>query len=251
MNRRLSAMLAASGLSVLLLTGCGDATRRISEIGKEPAFTDPQRSLAQGARPISMPMPTPQTGAPEANSLWRPGARAFFKDQRANTIGDILTVTVDISDQASLENSTNRSRAADEGAGIGALMGLETSALSRLFPADFDPAQMAEFDSNHSATGAGQMQRGESISLKIASVIYDVLPNGNLAILGRQEVRVNHELRQLTVTGIIRPQDINADNTVPSDKIAEARIAYGGRGTLSDVQKPRYGQELFDIVFPF
>lgn len=251
MARKPVTLLAASGLCALLLSACSGTSQRISEIGKDPEFTDPQQSITQAARPVVMPMPTPRHGEPEANSLWRPGARGFFKDQRANNVGDILTVTVDITDQASLENRTSRSRGSEEGAGIDALMGLDTKILGKLFPAGFDPANMADFSSTSSSEGDAQMEREETIRLKLAAVIIDVLPNGNLAIAGRQEVRVNRELRQLTVTGIIRPEDINADNTVSSEKIAEARIAYGGRGVMTDVQNPRYGQEFFDIVFPF
>jgi flagellar L-ring protein precursor FlgH len=130
------------------------------------------------------------------------------------------------------------------------LAGLESS-ISNILPNSVDPASLASIDSSSSTSGSGTITREESINIRLAAVVLQVLPNGNLVIAGRQEVRVNYELRELTVTGVIRPQDIGSDNTVDWDKIAEARISYGGRGTISNVQQPRYGQQIFDIIFPF
>ena len=82
-------------------------------------------------------------------------------------------------------------------------------------------------------------------------MITEVLPNGNLAIFGRQEVQVNFERRDLVVAGVIRPEDITSGNTIAYEQIAEARVSYGGQGQITDFQQPRYGQQLYDIVFPF
>jgi flagellar L-ring protein precursor FlgH len=125
------------------------------------------------------------------------------------------------------------------------------SSYGRLFPSGFDPSKMVSAGSTSDVTGAGTLKRSEQINLRVAATVSQVLPNGNLVVVGRQQVRVNQELRDLQVGGIIRPQDIGSDNTVKHDRLAEARIAYGGRGTISDVQRPRYGQELLDIILPF
>ncbi len=114
-----------------------------------------------------------------------------------------------------------------------------------------DPGNLVGLNSGSTSEGSGSIRRNEEIELKLASVITDVLPNGNLVIYGRQEVRVNFEVRELAIAGIVRPEDITSANTISYEKIAEARISYGGRGQITDVQQPRYGQQLYDIIFPF
>jgi flagellar L-ring protein precursor FlgH len=231
---------------MLALTGCG-AAERLSEIGRPPQMA-PIESPA--ARPISMPMPAAQPALTEANSLWRQGSRTFLRDQRAAAVGDLVTVLVAIEDRAQLQNSTERNRANSEAMGIPRLLGLDSS-YGRLLPNGFDPSRLVSGSSDSSSQGTGAIQRTETVTLRVAATVTQTLPNGNLVVAGRQQVRVNHELRDLQVSGIIRPQDIGSDNTVKHDRLAEARIAYGGRGTVSDVQQPRYGQQLLDVILPF
>jgi flagellar L-ring protein precursor FlgH len=191
-----------------------------------------------------------EAGSASANSLWRVGARAFFADQRASRIGDILTVNIDIDDKAKTTNSTSSSRDSSMSAGIPHLLGLESS-LGRILPSGYDPANALDTSSKASNAGAGSVNREEKISLTIAAVVTAVLPNGNLMIQGTQEVRTNTELRQLTVAGIVRPEDITASNTIKHTQIAEARISYGGRGDISRVQKTPAGQSLVERFSPF
>ena len=192
----------------------------------------------------------PQTGVREANSLWRSGARAFFKDQRASRVGDILTVSININDQAQINNQTTRTRANSENAGMPEVFGYD---LNKILPDSVagGRASLIDMSSDTSNKGTGQINRKETITLQVAALITDVLPNGNLVLQGRQEVRVNFEVRELQLTGVIRPEDINSANSISYEKIAEARISYGGRGQISDVQQPRYGQQIFDIIMPF
>lgn len=204
----------------------------------------------QDYKPITMPMPAPVLAHHNPNSLWRTGSRAFFKDLRANQIGDIVTVVIAVDDQADLENETARARAATEDAGLGALLGYQAS-LNRLLPQAVDPANLLNVNSNTSNNGNGTIARDEQITLRVAAVISQVLPNGNLVLHGRQEIRVNYEVREIQVTGVIRPQDITNENQIPHEQIAELRVSYGGRGQLSDLQQPRYGNQLIDIIFPF
>jgi flagellar L-ring protein precursor FlgH len=238
-------MLAAGALS-----GC-NALTRLAEVGREPPMTTIQNPVAApNYRPVSMPMPRTSERPRAPNSLWRHGARAFFKDQRAARVGDLLTVMITMDDSATLNNTSTRSRANTETAGASSLLGFE-SQLSKILPNAVSPGSLLDLSSDTSNSGTGAITRDEEINLKIAAVITQRLPNGNLVLAGRQEVRVNFEVRQLQVAGVVRPEDIKADNTISSDKIAEARISYGGKGHISDIQQPRYGTQILDVIFPF
>ena len=248
-----------AGLIIIASTlqACG-AVGRINQIGQAPAITPINNIVAPARqRSISLPMPDRETVRSRPNSLWRTGARAFFKDQRASNVGDIVTVNIDISDKAAVANSTARSRSNSEKADITNFPGLETVVPSILgkvsgSAADaFNPAAAVGAGSTSGYNGAGTVDRSESIQLTIAAIVKDVLPNGNMLIEGRQEVRVNFEKRELLIAGIIRPQDITAQNIIQHTQIAEARIIYGGVGHITDVQQPRYGAQLYDILFPF
>lgn len=226
-----------------------DAARRAVGPPQLQAVGSP--AMLTGGEQQSFPQPEPVVygdGAP--NSLWREGRRSFFNDQRASRIGDILTVQIEIADKAELSNSSNRSRQADSSAGVTHFFGLE-GGLGRATPGEFDPANLIGGSSDSSQTGQGAINREEKVQLTVAAVIVDRLPNGNLVIAGRQEVRVNAELRELTVSGIIRPEDIDANNTISQDQIAEARISYGGRGQISAVQRPNWGQRIGDAITPW
>ena len=232
--------------SAVLLSGCGTLTR-LSEVGRAPSMTRSGDPTAESDyRPISLPMPRAQTDLVEANSLWRSGSRAFFKDQRAAQVGDIVTVLVNITDAADLKNESTGSRAGSENVGLPSFFGVE-----KAIAKGATPASLLATTSKGNSTGAGSIKRNESVTLRVAGVVTQVLPNGNLAIAARQEVRVNSELRELQVSGVLRREDIGSDNTVRHDRLAEARIAYGGRGQISDVQRPRYGQQILDILLPF
>lgn len=196
-------------------------------------------------------MPAPQAVEDNPNSLWRSGAKAFFKDHRAKEVGDILTVKLALDDSALLSNSTTRDRADTEDVELADLLGYEDK-LGTIFPETIDaPGQIANFGNTHSTSGEGDIDRSEVINLQLAAVITQILPNGNLVVLGRQEIKVNQELRELMVAGVVRTSDIDTDNTIDHTKIAEMRVAYGGRGTLSDLQQPRWGMQMWDILFPF
>jgi flagellar L-ring protein precursor FlgH len=207
-------------------------------------------ALTQGQQQ-SIPMPAPTSYEPTApNSLWNPGARSFFHDQRASRVGDILTVNIEIDDKAELSNQSSRSRTATTDAGVTHFFGLERTA-GRLFPNGFDPAHMVGGASSSDQAGQGAINRKEKINLVVAAVIVDRLPNGNLVIAGRQDVMINAELRQLTISGVVRPEDVSPENTIDHTQIAEARISYGGQGQLSAVQRPSWGQRIADAIAPW
>jgi flagellar L-ring protein FlgH len=253
------------GATAVTLGACSNFDR-LKEVNARPALAAIENPTAQaGYKPVQMPMPTPQPVTYHGNSLWRTGSRAFFKDQRAQQIGDILTVKVRITDRANIDNNTQRSRKSGESGSVGgqiggSITGAAGAILGRVLPANpngggsqagsgADGLLTTQSDSTHQ--GQGSVRRQEQLATNVAAVVTQILPNGNLVIEGKQEVRVNFEIRELIVAGIVRPEDIENDNTIESTKIAEARIAYGGRGQITDVQQPRYGQQVMDILLPF
>jgi len=244
-------VLRAIGLALLTssaLSGCA-AIDRLKNVGEQPKLSAIENPTAQpGYKPVQMPMPAAAPASYNPNSLWRSGARAFFKDQRAHQIGDILTVQVNITDRANIANETQRSRSNTEDSGVTDFLGSKTipSPAKALLP-----GRILTADSTSSSDGKGSVNRSEALQTNVAAVVTQVLPNGNLVVEGRQEIRVNFEVRELVVAGIVRPEDIQSDNTIDSSKIAQARIAYGGRGQLTDVQQPRYGQQVMDVLLPF
>lgn len=241
----LAALAAATALS-----GCG-AVDRIANIGQAPEMSrieDPTRGA--GYQPVTLPMPDPVVATRQANSLWQEGSRAFFKDQRASDIGDIITVVVSIDDSAAVDNTTERSRANSDAAQLNGLFGYEGS-LTSVFPEAVTGGNLLNLGSNTSNVGAGRVDRTEAVNLRVAGVITQKLPNGNMVVYGRQEVRVNFEVREVVVGGVIRAADITSSNTISYDQMAEARISYGGRGQITDVQQPRYGSQVLDVIMPF
>jgi len=184
------------------------------------------------------------------NSLWRSNSSTFFGDPRAARVGDILTVNINIADRAQVNNQSNRSRVTAEDSNITNFLGGE-AALDNFFNDAIDPASLVSMGSNSSTRGAGSVNRSETITLTAAAIVVDVLWNGNMIVHGRQEVRINNEVRELLISGIVRPQDIASDNTIEHSKIAEARISYGGRGHISEMQRPPVGQEIYNLLWPF
>ncbi|MGX4770767.1 flagellar basal body L-ring protein FlgH [Bradyrhizobium guangdongense] len=239
-------------ISALLLVSCAlggcSSIDRLSQIGEQPKLSAIDNPTTQpGYKPVQMPMPKPEVASYNPNSLWRNGSRAFFKDQRATHVGDLLTVTVNITDKANLSNETQRSRTNKEDSGITDFIGAKTITQANKIL----PGRILTADATASSDGKGSVNRTEALQTNVAAVVTQVLPNGNLVVEGKQEIRVNYEIRELVVAGIVRPEDIQSDNTIDSSKIAQARIAYGGRGQITDVQQPRYGQQVMDVLLPF
>jgi len=249
MNKK-QAGIALALVPLTALSACGSLDR-LKNVGRPPALSAIESPKEKaGYKPVRMPMPIITGSVHEPNSLWRSGARAFFKDQRARRIGDILTVNVRITDNAKIDNKTTRTRNNAEDSGITTLAGFGKAAL-HLLPGGATLSPLAKTDSTSKSEGEGKVDRKETLTVTMAAVVNQVLPNGNLVIEGKQEVRVNFEVRELIVAGVVRPEDISASNTIESSKIAEARISYGGRGQITDVQQPRYGQQVLDILLPF
>lgn len=245
-RRGVAALLLATSLS-----GCG-MWSRLQRVGEEPPLTPIVNPVEEkNYEPVSMPMPQVSNAQPAPNSLWKPGSSGFFKDQRASKVGDIITVKVSAKDNALMENEMEQNRDDNKDSiGVGSFFGYE-SYLNKVFPGAVDKDNLVDINSNREISGDGKIDRKEKIDMTMAAIVTQVLPNGNLVIEGTQEIRVSYEVRQLTVRGIIRRADITSDNTIESSKIAELRVSYGGQGVITDVQQPRYGRQILDIVAPF
>src|ERR1700733_4033045 len=231
-----------------LLTNCA-AIDRIKQLGEPVSLAPIDNPTAKpGYKPVQMPMPTPQPASYNPNSLWRNGSRAFFNDQRAHVVGDILTVKVNINDTAQFQDQTQLSRTSTEDTEITNFIGANTigNAAKAVLPGSILTAS-----GNSQMNGQGNINRNDQLLTNVAAVVTQLLPNGNMVIEGKQEVRLNNEVRELIVAGVVRPEDIESDNTIVLPKIAEARLAYGGRGTLTNIQTERWGQQVVDVALPF
>lgn len=239
--------LALALLAALSLAACG----RLKEVGRAPSFTPTERgneyfAMTSAGLPVSAEANRSQDDA----SLWNAGRESLLGDRRAAARGDILTVVIELDERAEISNQSDRSRSGSEQMGIPSLLGIPER-INETLPAGASTDPAVAFNSSGSYSGQGAVRRREKLTLRIAATIVEVLPNGVLRIEGSQEVRVNFEMRELIVTGYARPQDISRQNEITYDKIAAARIAYGGRGQITDVQQPRYGQQVADILLPF
>ena len=221
----------------------------MQDVGKAPAFS-PVEGGDEYFAMTSAGLPGGGGGTTTPASLWSGNRDSLLGDRRAATRGDILTVVIEIDDKAEISNSSDRSRAAGDKMGVPSMLGIPQV----LDDALADGSGMADaynMKSTSSYQGDGSVRRKEKLTLRVAATITEVLPNGVLRLQGSQEVRVNFEIRELIVTGFARPEDISRQNEITYDKIAAARISYGGRGQITDVQQPRYGQQIIDNVLPF
>lgn len=234
-------------LAILLVPGCS----KLGEVGKAPSFSPIEGSYQHHAM-YSTPMPefSEPTGPTEASSLWAANSDSLFGDRRAGRRGDILTVVIQIDDKAEISNSSGRSRSGSQKMGIPSLFGIPQR-LNEKLPTGASMEEAVSTSSDSTFAGQGSVQRNEKLTLRVAATVVEELPNGVLRIEGQQEVRVNFELRELIVTGYVRPADISRQNEITYDRIAGARIAYGGRGQITDVQQPKYGQQITDTILPF
>jgi flagellar L-ring protein precursor FlgH len=246
MSCRITFPRHAAAAVALVLAGCGG----LSEVGKVPEFT-PLDGTAEERAMLAFPGEQVSRTVPAGSaSLWGGSQQFLLGDARARVPGDIMTVVIEIDESAEISNSSSRSRSGSESLQLPSLLGIPQR-LERILPGDADFDDAVSADSSSSSSGDGEVRRNERLTLRIAAAVVEVLGNGVLRIQGSQEVRVNFEIRELLVSGFVRPEDISRNNEITYDKIASARISYGGRGQISDVQQPRYGQQVIDRVLPF
>jgi flagellar L-ring protein precursor FlgH len=239
--------VAALTFVAAALSACS-AVDRVENIGQPPKLAPIVSPIPQPTyQPVTMKTEQAPGGPQQANSLWSPGSRSFFHDPRASHVGDLITIDISIADAAKISNTSTRSRTNSDDANLTNFFGLETM----LPQIGANPSSLVKMGSDMSNVGSGAVDRSETINLTLAGLVTQVLPNGNLVVSGHQQVRVNYEMRDLQIGGIVRTEDITSNNTINLAQIAEARVSYGGQGQVTDVQQPRYGSQLFDILMPF
>jgi len=232
---------------LLFAVSCG----RSDHIGKPPTFSEPLASAEHSAMVSEgLPVRVDASKPVDKASLWSGTRQSLLGDRRALQKGDILTIVIEIDEKAEISNATDRSRSGSESLGIPGLAGIPQR-LDQKLPEGASSSELVNINSNSSSSGDGSVKRKEKLTLRVAATVIEVLPNGALSISGSQELRVNYELRELLVTGFVRPADISRKNEITYDKIASARVSYGGRGQISDVQQPRIGQQVLDAILPF
>jgi flagellar L-ring protein precursor FlgH len=245
--RRISLRIGPLSGGVALLLG---ACSNLNQVGKVPDFT-PLDGSAEERAMLSFPEDTVARTTPASGaSLWSGSQQFLLGDARARIPGDILTVVIEIDESAEISNRSTRSRSGSESLELPSLVGIPQR-LEEILPGDATLDEAVRAESESSSAGDGRVQRNERLTLRVAATVVEVLANGVMRIQGSQEVRVNFEIRELLVSGYVRPEDVTRSNEITYDKIASARISYGGRGQISDVQQPRYGQQVLDTVLPF
>lgn len=227
------------------------ACARFDHVGKPPTFSENQQTPEHVAMLLpGLPDRTTPQRAVDRASLWSGGRQSLLGDRRALARGDILTVVIEIDDSAEISNDSSRSRSSSESLAVPQLLGIPQR-INEELPEGATLGDAVSLNSSGQSGGSGSVSRNEKLTLRVAATVTDVLPNGVLSIVGNQEVRVNFEIRELLVSGFVRPADISRQNEITYDKIASARISYGGRGQITDVQQPRIGQQVLDAVLPF
>ena len=255
----------------LFLVSCTDSMKQLKRVGKIPPMSKVEVPVNQTANTVDSEKAY-IAHVKKTNSLWKPGSTTFFRDNRAWNIGDIVKVVVEIKDSAKVNSATKQSRNSEDDLNVETLFNnskntkatvvttpnasqvLQSEAASKLpIPLLQDTllGTLVDLKSKYTHNGAGNINRQENVTTQIAANVMQVLPNGNLVIFGHQEVRINYELREIKVAGIIRPKDISATNAINLDQIAQARVSYGGRGVVSDVQNPKLGAQVLEIIKPF
>ena len=223
----------------LVLFGCATPP---ADIGRAPDMSPIGHGLQSNVTPFaSYDFPASPRSSPQ--SLWDDDRANLFRDPRATRVGDVLTVKIEMDDKAKLGNSSDRTTTSKIGNGFDVTPGIGTT--------PFKMAPQLDINSTSAATGVGNVDRSEKIAFSVAAVVTGVLPDGNMLVSGSQEMRVNDELRIINVAGVVRPRDTSKDNSISYDKIAEARISYGGRGRMSEIQQPAWGQQVYDAIKPF
>lgn len=238
--------------SLVGVSGCASTLEKLEGVGKPPALSKVKDPTTEpDYHPMTWPLPESPPKQASPNSLWQQGSRAFFRDGRAARVGDILRVKISLTDQAEFTNTTTSSRSTNENIAAPTFLGAEKKLAAITPVVNPNPAKLADITSSNSNNGNVSAKRKETVNTQVAAMVTQVLPNGNFVIQGKQELLMNYDIREVSIRGVVRPQDIGSDNTIDSTQVAEARITYGGRGQNMDVQQKPWGAQAVEAISPF
>jgi len=217
-------------LMVSALVGCAVEKTEIRTTGFEDQLPKPVADYSNG-------------------SIWQSASASLTDDVKARRKGDIITIVISETASASKEAKTGTSRDSSVSAGMPNMLGLENTGIFKNNFADL--SKIINASTNTKFQGTGSTSRQENLNATITARVLEVLPNGNLMIEGRRNIRVNEEDQIIILEGTVRSRDIAPDNTVNSIYVADARISYSGRGIISDRQSPGWLMNIFDKIWPF
>jgi len=223
-----------SAVSLLLLAACMPRTYSITQ----------DKHAEEVRKSLNQPVPDVQ----KTGSLWAE-ASSLFTDAKARRVGDLLTILVLEKASATRQLGTKKSRASSRKtelkAGFGYLTALKAKGHS------FDPSAGLDIADAKTFDGSGSTNNSDTLIASVTAVVTRVFPNGNMEVIGRRQVTINHQPQELTFTGIVRPVDIGPDNIIPSSKVAQAVISYGGGGELATVAHEGWLSRALDQIWPF
>lgn len=245
----ISASIRALSLSLIFTLGCAGGQSQIETAPQGIAAARSDQSPYGDYVESLLAAPEPKLDSP--GSLWNERSYEQFLgyDRRAAGVGDLVTVLIIEDTQARRQATTNLSRDSDQSANVSAMMGLDDK-LSAIAP-NINPEAGIGAGASSAYSGEGTTERRGSLKATVTARVVGELKDGNLIIVGRQEVKVNQEVQILTIRGIVRPQDITIDNTIPSTHVADAMIEYAGAGVIAEKQTPPWGSRVVDRVLPF
>ncbi|PPE74539.1 flagellar basal body L-ring protein FlgH [Solimonas fluminis] len=195
--------------------------------------------------PATLPMPAMPAAAASEGSIYAAGGMALFEDQKARRVGDTLTIVLVESTTAQKKAST--STAKDSNASIDG-----PKLFGRPVTVNGVPVLEAELGSSKTFKGNGDSSQSNQLQGSVGAVVMQVLPNGNLVVSGRKQVQINQGSETVSIEGIVRPVDIRPDNSITSDRVANAAISYSGQGAVADSNVMGWASRFFNSGwFPF
>jgi flagellar L-ring protein precursor FlgH len=197
-------------------------------------------------------LPLPPSPPPQEGSLWTPkNPRGLLADLRACNVGDIIMVSITENSKAGDEASTSADKTSGVKVGITSLLGLSMPQMNAFKDNNITAENAIEGAVGNTSKGQGKTDRQSTFTTIMSTRVIQILPNNNLVIQGQRQMKINNETEVVSLSGIVRPEDLDTNNTVPSAKVAEARMEISGFGVVSDKQRQGWLTRIIDHIWPW